>query len=61
MRGWQVLNANYRAVDASCRRMVQSAVLDYPWLAFADPEGFQSFATHAEAITYADKQARRTA
>ena len=60
MNRWKVWNLNYRAIDASCRRLIRDSQFDAPWVASAGVAAYRTFATQAEAITYADKQARRT-
>ena len=60
MNRWKVWNMNYGPVGKATRRMKRRSHMEQPWLAHASLAETRFFATHAEAITYADKQARRT-
>lgn len=61
MNRWRVWNTNYRTDTTTSRRVKWSTSIRKPWIATEDIAKSEYFATHAEAITYADKQARRTA
>lgn len=62
MTRWRVQNIEY-AWSSPARLERTAYEEDKPWEAYTPHPDFhcQTFATHAEAITYADKQARRTA
>ena len=63
MSRWKVQNIEYAWVKGDPARLERMADdIDQPWQTYAPHPEFhsQTFATHAEAITYADKQARRT-
>lgn len=61
---WRVQNTEYVWSGSNAARLLRTPYKeDQPWEAYgpAPDTQYQTFATHAEAITYADKQARRTA
>lgn len=64
MSRWKVQNIEYAWGECNPARLRRTAYEeDKPWEAYTPHPDFkfETFATHAEAITYADKQARRTA
>ena len=64
MNRWEVMNCDYAPFDLPSLTGQKIGSLPEPWLArpIVNPGNYgEWFATHAEAITYADKQARRTA
>lgn len=58
---WKVQNLNYGWSDTKGTAMDGEKLFADPWQVVGPIWTFEYFATHAEAITYADKQARRTA
>ena len=61
MNRWEIGNLNYECPTTDSLKQERVLNLDRPWQVFSPNWTFKHFATHAEAITYADKQARRTA
>lgn len=59
MSRWKVWNVNYLPTRRATR-LKRHSHSEQPWVVHAGLFGLHFFATHAEAIAYADKQARRT-
>ena len=60
MTRWRVQNLNYDFRDIGFRTLEKVDARDLPWRTTSPGWRTNYFATHAEAIAYADKQARRT-
>lgn len=60
MNRWQIGSLNYERPATDSLKQEQVLQLSHPWQVVSPNWTIEYFATHAEAIAYADKQARRT-
>ena len=56
---WKVQNIDYDFEDLGLRKLTRIRRADHPWRASSSARHVHYFATYAEAIAHADKQARR--